>query len=165
MSGYQDILEHFIVDDHGPLRIRPILRHPFSLQNHPEDNPWANRFPIWSTPSQTLPPGGSICGRLTQDLPLGCLQGGLLQCDSSSSTITAPSESVRSCATHSLFKSCQPPVHSTFCKWRGLTRSARTRRAACNTCTGLRTIWKSYARGGALLLRGQAAGRQVTSLT
>ena len=23
-----------------------------------------------------LPPGGSICGRLTQDLPQGCLQGG-----------------------------------------------------------------------------------------
>ena len=23
-------------------------------------------------------PGGSICGRLTEDLPLGCLQGGAL---------------------------------------------------------------------------------------
>ena len=29
-----------------------------------------------STPTQMLPPGGSICGRLTEDLPLGCLQGG-----------------------------------------------------------------------------------------
>ena len=26
---------------------------------------------------QMLSPGGSICGRLTYDLPLGCLQGGV----------------------------------------------------------------------------------------
>jgi hypothetical protein len=30
------------------------------------------------TPVQMLPPGGSICGRLTEDLLLGCLQGGAL---------------------------------------------------------------------------------------
>ena len=29
-----------------------------------------------STRIQMLPPGGSICGILTQDLSLGCLQGG-----------------------------------------------------------------------------------------
>jgi len=38
-------------------------------------NPGANSWFLWSTPIQMLPPGGSICGRLTRDLPLGCLQG------------------------------------------------------------------------------------------
>ena len=44
--------------------------------NHPRDNPGANRWFLQSTPVQILPPGGSICGRLPSDLPLGCLQGG-----------------------------------------------------------------------------------------
>ena len=42
----------------------------------PGGNPGANRCFFNSTPTQMLPPGGSICGRLTEDLPLGCLQGG-----------------------------------------------------------------------------------------
>jgi hypothetical protein len=33
--------------------------------NHPGDNPGANRWFPQSTPIQMLPPGGSICGRLT----------------------------------------------------------------------------------------------------
>jgi len=42
--------------------------------------PWGNsgaklKF-LESTPIQMLSPGGSIRGKLTQDLPLGCLQGG-----------------------------------------------------------------------------------------
>ena len=32
-----------------------------------------------STPIQMPPLGGGICGRLTQDLPLGCLQDGKLE--------------------------------------------------------------------------------------
>ena len=44
--------------------------------DHPGDNPGANRWIRQSTPIRMLPPGGSICGRLTYDFPLGCLQGG-----------------------------------------------------------------------------------------
>ena len=43
---------------------------------HTGDNLEANRKSLKSTPTQMLTPGGSICGRLTSDLPLGCLQGG-----------------------------------------------------------------------------------------
>jgi len=42
----------------------------------PVDNPGANRWFLQSTPIQMLPPEGSICWRLTRDLPLGCLQDG-----------------------------------------------------------------------------------------
>ena len=42
----------------------------------PWRHPVANRWFLLSTPIQMLPPGGSICGRLTQYLPMGCLQGG-----------------------------------------------------------------------------------------
>ena len=53
---------------------------------HPGDNSGANRWFLKLTPVQMLPLGGSICGRLTKNLPLGCLQGGgedgsLLNCD------------------------------------------------------------------------------------
>ena len=44
--------------------------------SHPGDNLGTNRWFLQSTSIQMLPPGGSICGRLTQDLPLGCFQGG-----------------------------------------------------------------------------------------
>ena len=44
---------------------------------HPGDNPGSDRWLVQSTSIQMLPPGGSICDRLTKDLPLGCLQGGL----------------------------------------------------------------------------------------
>ena len=47
--------------------------------SHPGDNPGANRWFLKSTPIQMLPPGGSICGRWTWDLPLGCLQGGEME--------------------------------------------------------------------------------------
>ena len=40
---------------------------------HPGDNPGANRWFRESIPIQIQPPGGSICGRSTSDLPLGCL--------------------------------------------------------------------------------------------
>ena len=43
---------------------------------HPGDNPGANR--CFFLPNFVLmpPPGGSICGRLTSDLPPGCLKCG-----------------------------------------------------------------------------------------
>ena len=44
--------------------------------HHPGDSPGANRWFLKSTPIQILPAGGGICGRLSPDLPLGCLQGG-----------------------------------------------------------------------------------------
>ena len=47
------------------------------VPHHPGDNPGANRWFLESTPIQMLPPEGSICGKLTSDLPLGCLKGGL----------------------------------------------------------------------------------------
>jgi len=43
---------------------------------HPGDTPGANRWFLLSTPIQMLPLGGRIIGRSTEDLPLGCLQGG-----------------------------------------------------------------------------------------
>ena len=42
---------------------------------HPRDNSGANRWFLLSFPVQMLPPEGSNCGRLTQDLPMVCLQG------------------------------------------------------------------------------------------
>ena len=51
---------------------------PLGIPNiHPGDNPEANIWFLYPTLIQMLPPGGSVCGRLTSDLPLGCLQGGL----------------------------------------------------------------------------------------
>ena len=44
--------------------------------NRPGGNPGANRWFLKSTPIQMPPESGVICGTLTQDLPLGCLQGG-----------------------------------------------------------------------------------------
>ena len=44
---------------------------------HPGGNPGANRWFIQSTPIQMPPESGDICGRLTQYLPLGYLQGGI----------------------------------------------------------------------------------------
>jgi len=54
---------------------------------HPGGNPGANWWfiestpmqmpPVESTPMQMPPESGGICGRLTQDLPLGYFQGGL----------------------------------------------------------------------------------------
>jgi len=41
------------------------------------NHPGANRWFLESTPIQMLPPGGGICGRLTYDLPLDYLQGGV----------------------------------------------------------------------------------------
>ena len=38
-------------------------------------NPGANGWFLESTPIQMLPRSGGICGRLTEDLPLGYLQG------------------------------------------------------------------------------------------
>ena len=38
---------------------------------HPGDNPGASAWFLWSTPIQILPPGGSIYGRLTSNLPMG----------------------------------------------------------------------------------------------
>ena len=46
------------------------------VRGHPGDNPGANRWFLKSASIQMPPPGGGICGRLTQDLLLGCLQGG-----------------------------------------------------------------------------------------
>ena len=46
---------------------------------HPGDKSGANRWFLQSTPIQMLPHGGSICRRWTHDLPLGCLQGGLVK--------------------------------------------------------------------------------------
>ena len=43
---------------------------------HPGDNPGANLCLSKSTPINMLLESGGICGRLTCDLPLGCLQGG-----------------------------------------------------------------------------------------
>ena len=43
---------------------------------HPADNPGANMWFLSSIPLQMPPESGVICGRLTQDLPLGCLQSG-----------------------------------------------------------------------------------------
>ena len=43
--------------------------------DHPGGNPGANRWFLKSTLNQMLPPEGSICGRLTQDVPRGCRQG------------------------------------------------------------------------------------------
>ena len=48
----------------------------FFIRNHPGDNPGANRWFVLSTLFQMLPRGGSICERLTKDLPQGYLQGG-----------------------------------------------------------------------------------------
>ena len=41
-------------------------------------DPGANRWFLKSTPIQMPPQSGGICGRMTEDLPLGCLRGGLL---------------------------------------------------------------------------------------
>jgi hypothetical protein len=38
---------------------------PVEVGHHPGDNPRANGWFLESTPIQMLPPGGSICGRLT----------------------------------------------------------------------------------------------------
>ena len=46
------------------------------VNRRPGGDPGADRWFLESTPIQMLPPEGSICGRLTRDLPLGCLQGG-----------------------------------------------------------------------------------------
>ena len=48
-----------------------------SAVHHPGGDPRANEWFLQSTPIHMLPPGGSICGRLTSDLPLCCLQGGV----------------------------------------------------------------------------------------
>ena len=45
--------------------------------SRPGGNPGAYRWFLQSTPLQFPPESGGICGRLTSDLPLGCLQGGL----------------------------------------------------------------------------------------
>ena len=42
---------------------------------HPVTTLKTTQGQIYGFFSQLLPPGGSICGRLTSDLPLGCLQG------------------------------------------------------------------------------------------
>ena len=54
-------------------------RHPEqgSRHHHPGDSPGASRWFLKSTPIRMPFPGGGI-GRLTLDLPLGCLQGELL---------------------------------------------------------------------------------------
>ena len=63
----------------------------------------------FASPIQMLPPGGSICGRLTQDLPMGCLQGG-------SSLITAPR---RLCA------GLPGPVIHTLMDFNGISQNRR----------------------------------------
>jgi hypothetical protein len=45
------------------------------MVNRPGGNPRAKRQILISTPIQMLPRRGSICGRLTRDFPMGCLQG------------------------------------------------------------------------------------------
>ena len=47
-----------------------------SVPLHPGDIPGENRWFLQSTPIQMLPQRGSICGRLTSNSLLGCLQGG-----------------------------------------------------------------------------------------
>ena len=59
--------------------LRPTRPQTVDSCNHPGDNPWANGWFLLSTLIQMLPPGGSVFGRLTSDLPLGCLQGGEVQ--------------------------------------------------------------------------------------
>ena len=44
---------------------------------YPGGNPGANRWFLQSTPTQMPPESGEICGSLTEDLPLGYLQGGV----------------------------------------------------------------------------------------
>jgi len=46
-------------------------------EDHPGGNPGANKWFLESTPIRMPPESGGICGRLTQDLPLGYLQGGV----------------------------------------------------------------------------------------
>ena len=41
-------------------------------------NPGANGWLLYSTPIQMPPESGGICGGLTQDLLLGCFQGGAM---------------------------------------------------------------------------------------
>jgi len=49
---------------------------PLVNPSRPGGDPGAKRSFLSSTPIHMLPRRGSICGRLTYDLPLGCLQGG-----------------------------------------------------------------------------------------
>ena len=49
-----------------------------SKVNHPGGNQGANRWFLWSTPIQMPPELGGICRRLTYDLPLGCVQVGVV---------------------------------------------------------------------------------------
>ena len=51
------------------------------LPHRPGGNPGANGWFLQSTPIQMPPKSGGICGRLTYDLPLGCLQGGCSDAD------------------------------------------------------------------------------------
>ena len=134
-----------------------------ALALHPGGNPGANRWFLWSTPMQMLPLGGSISGRLTKDLPLGCLQEGEGERENNlSAFLRFPRSRPRAAIRMSVLNESVPGF--TCVERSGYFRAARAPGAAFpGTRSGTGTKADSVGRYGSecrSLVRGVRVGRR-----